>query len=257
MDKTRPDPMRAVSTQPGSTQFGSTQPALTTMPVLDDCWNRIGVRGDRSCERLVTEVHCRNCSVYARAATTLLDRPRPASNDASSFDVALADPLEDERTTSESVLIFRLGDEWLGLPTRVLQQVAPVRTIHRVPHRKHAALLGVVNIQGALRLCIALSALLGVDATPDDPHTSNRRRMLVVDTTHDTASGSGGPEPVVFPVDEIDGVHRFRTDAREAVPATVAGKTLAHAVAVLRLRERTIGLLDAGRLFDTLERSLR
>ena len=26
---------------------------------IDDCWNRIGVRGDASCARLVEYVHCR------------------------------------------------------------------------------------------------------------------------------------------------------------------------------------------------------
>ncbi|HCF6871985.1 TPA: chemotaxis protein CheW, partial [Pseudomonas aeruginosa] len=41
---------------------------------VDDCWNRIGVHGDKSCERLAEHVHCRNCEVYAAAATYLLDR---------------------------------------------------------------------------------------------------------------------------------------------------------------------------------------
>ncbi|HBP1772226.1 TPA: chemotaxis protein CheW, partial [Pseudomonas aeruginosa] len=36
---------------------------------VDDCWNRIGVHGDKSCERLAEHVHCRNCEVYAAAAT--------------------------------------------------------------------------------------------------------------------------------------------------------------------------------------------
>lgn len=224
---------------------------------LDDCWNRIGVRGDRSCERLAAEVHCRNCPVFARAATMLLDRPRPVSADPAAFDTTLANPVEDERHATESVLVFRLGDEWLGLPTRALRQVSPMRTIHRVPHRAHAALLGVVNIQGALRLCIALSTLLGVETSPGDALATKKRRMLVVDAARNAESAGEGPDPVVFPVDDIDGVHRFRLDAREAVPATVAGKTLAHAVAVLRLGERTIGLLDSTILLDTLERSLR
>ena len=41
---------------------------------IDDCWNRIGVRGDHSCERLVRHIHCRNCEVYERSAAELLDR---------------------------------------------------------------------------------------------------------------------------------------------------------------------------------------
>jgi chemotaxis-related protein WspD len=30
---------------------------------LDDCWNRIGVRGDGSCRELEQHIHCHNCSV--------------------------------------------------------------------------------------------------------------------------------------------------------------------------------------------------
>ena len=45
--------------------------------VDDDCWNRIGVYGDRSCPELSTFVHCRNCPVFAAAARSLLRPPRP------------------------------------------------------------------------------------------------------------------------------------------------------------------------------------
>ena len=30
------------------------------MLTLADCWNRIGVAGDQSCEKLAAHVHCRN-----------------------------------------------------------------------------------------------------------------------------------------------------------------------------------------------------
>lgn len=35
---------------------------------IDDCWNRIGVRGDGSCPRLAGYIHCRNCPVHDAAA---------------------------------------------------------------------------------------------------------------------------------------------------------------------------------------------
>ena len=35
---------------------------------IDDCWNRIGVRGDGSCPELKQYVHCRNCPVYSAGA---------------------------------------------------------------------------------------------------------------------------------------------------------------------------------------------
>ncbi|HTJ92190.1 MAG TPA: chemotaxis protein CheW [Pararobbsia sp.] len=285
-------------------------PSVHMSVVLDDCWNRIGVQGDRTCERLTDVVHCRNCSVYAHAAMSLLDRPRAdgaeladegpslrrsasdrhgtsairgasgtsgesgASNalgtsNASAISTALrrlpSASVADERHASESVLVFRLGEEWLALPTTALRQVAPMRAVHRVPHRKHPALLGVVNIQGALRLCVALSTLLGVESSPVATRTVQQQRLLVVDVAKPVAGDAATPpawgsrafEPVVIPVDEVEGVHRFAISAREALPATVAGKAISHAHAVLRIHERTIGLLDAQVVFDTLERSLR
>ncbi len=41
---------------------------------IDDCWNRIGVRGDGSCPRLAGYIHCRNCPVHDAAAARVLDR---------------------------------------------------------------------------------------------------------------------------------------------------------------------------------------
>ena len=42
---------------------------------LDDCWNRIGVRGDRSCPELARVIHCHNCPVFSRRRPALPRRP--------------------------------------------------------------------------------------------------------------------------------------------------------------------------------------
>jgi chemotaxis-related protein WspD len=42
---------------------------------VDDCWNRIGTRGDQSCPELQRWFRCLNCPVFERAAAQLLDRP--------------------------------------------------------------------------------------------------------------------------------------------------------------------------------------
>ena len=48
---------------------------LADTQAIDDCWNRIGVRGDQSCPLLIEHIHCRNCALYAAAAIRLLDDP--------------------------------------------------------------------------------------------------------------------------------------------------------------------------------------
>ena len=48
------------------------------LPLVAYCWNRIGVRGDRSCPELAKHTHCRNCPVFAAAGRRFLDAPSPA-----------------------------------------------------------------------------------------------------------------------------------------------------------------------------------
>jgi hypothetical protein len=38
---------------------------------LNDCWNKIGVWGNRECGELKKVIHCRNCTVYSSLAAQL------------------------------------------------------------------------------------------------------------------------------------------------------------------------------------------
>ncbi|HKI70410.1 MAG TPA: hypothetical protein VKA67_12520, partial [Verrucomicrobiae bacterium] len=49
----------------------------SSLPVRNDCWDKIGVNGDSSCPELEKHIHCRNCPVYTGAALQLLNRPLP------------------------------------------------------------------------------------------------------------------------------------------------------------------------------------
>ena len=123
---------------------------------IDDCWNRIGIHGDKSCPLLAEHIHCRNCSVYSAAATRLLDRYRGAGAACVDGTASLAVSRKPVR-----LLMFRLGEEWLGLATRCLVEVSPMQAIHSLPHQRSRALLGVANVRGALVACLSLVELLG------------------------------------------------------------------------------------------------
>jgi chemotaxis-related protein WspD len=235
------------------------QSALSVARVaIDDCWNRIGIRGDGSCPRLAEYVHCRNCPVHEDAAAMLLDRPLgdidPVTGHADTTNrpweqPITAAPLSGDAADVESLLVFRVGDEWLALPTTVFDQVTGMRRIHSLPHRRNPAMLGIVSIRGALVICASLVELLGLDASTVSVDSSRAayRRLLVVRSEEQCA---------VFPVDAVDGVRRFARAAYESVPVTVARTAQPHTRAVVRWQGRTIGLLDAGLLFETLNRSL-
>src|SRR5262249_4456895 len=147
--------------------------------------------------------------------------------------------IEQVDTNVQGVLIFRLGDEWLALPVEVLVEVTPPRTIHRVPHRG-GVLAGLVNIRGELHLCARVDQVLGIKPSEEEERAA---RLLVV--RRDT-------DRWVFAVDEVDQVHRLAPGELTRVPATV-GRAAVHLTSgVFTWRERSIGYLDAGRLFEAL-----
>lgn len=206
---------------------------------IDDCWNRIGIHGDKTCPLLAEHIHCRNCAVYSAAATRLLDRYALQHDDRG---LSFA-PVETDIVT-RSLLMFRLGEEWLCLTTRSLVEVAPLQPIHSLPHQRSRALLGVVNVRGALVACLSLVELLDLD--PGTAVVSTGRimpRMLIV-------AAQGGP--VVVPVDEVDGIHAI--DERILAAASQsAGK---YTRGVLHYQGRSLRWLDEEQLLSAVTRSL-
>ena len=216
---------------------------------LHDCWNHIGVRGDGSCPELAAAVHCRNCPVYSAAAAQLLDREIDAAYLAQSAQETRAERQNTLRDT-DSVVIYRIGTEWLALATGVFEEVCAVRPIHSLPHRRNGTVLGIANVRGSLLVCVSLHALLGIDKAPA-AHAGRRRlvheRLLV-------ASRDG--ERLVFPVDEVHGIHRFHRDQLGEVPATVARSTATYTRAMLPWQDKAVGVLDEQLLFYSLNKSL-
>jgi len=212
--------------------------------VIDDCWNRIGIHGDKSCPLLADHIHCRNCAVYSAAATRLLDRYALQHDDRRP--VAAAEAGEDVLT--RSLLIFRLGEEWLGIATRCLVEVAPLQPIHSLPHQRSRALLGVANVRGALVACLSLVELLGLDTTSHGtPGGRIMPRMLII------AAQDG---PVVVPVDEVDGIHAI--DERTLTAASASGTQASgrFTQGVLQWKGRSLRWLDEAQLLSAVTRSL-
>ena len=179
----------------------------------DGCWHRIGVSGDRSCPELSTFVHCRNCPAFAAAARSFFDRPAPegylaewsswlagsGSDGRGPRGQGGEDDDEDDALAQRegvSILIFRLGAEWLAFRTRAVAEVTTPRPVHRVPHRSNPIFAGLVNLQGQAQLCVSLHGLLGIDAPGSPP------RLVVL-------RDRGRSETWAFEADEVAGVQRI------------------------------------------------
>jgi len=217
--------------------------------VSQDCWKRIGVRGDRSCPELERHVHCRNCEVYAAAARALLDRPLDAA-DLIERTRQVATAKSDVDETTEPVVIFRIAAEWFALPMAIVAEVAALRSIHSLPHRGDGPVRGVANVRGELLTCVSLGRLLGMTAVPEPPPQRGAvayRRLLVL---------KRGEMRLVCPASDVHGVYRARAAEFQDVPLTVGRAVGRLSKAVLNWRGLSVGVLDDELVFHAIQRSL-
>jgi chemotaxis-related protein WspD len=215
------------------------------LPVVDDCWNRIGVRGDRSCPELTTALHCHNCRVFARAADSLLDRPADAAYLAERAG-ALAEPVVSEDKTVLAAIVFDVGGEAFALESKRVLEVTEARGVHRVPHRSNGVFRGLVNVHGQLDLCFSLSGLLGIEDRPGD--ANDALRIVVAEL---------GGERAVFSVDHVRGVRRFAQSSFRDAPATSVRRALPFVQSMVADGDDRIGVLDPDALRAGFEGSLR
>jgi chemotaxis-related protein WspD len=215
--------------------------------MVRDCWNSIGVGGDRSCPELKQHTHCRNCPVYAAGAAALLDRDSPAAYLAE-WTSHVAQPKRAEDVATRSIVIFRIGSEWLALPTSVVMEIANLLPVHSLPHRQRGMVLGLANVRGELLICVSLGEVVGVEPSAGHDRRSAVHRRLLVICREDVR--------VVCPVDEVHGIHHVHPRELKEVPATVAMSPVSYSTALLLWRERSVGILDDQLVFYSLKRGL-
>ena len=214
---------------------------------IASCWNKIGVHGNQSCVELPKVIHCRNCSVFSAGALQLLDRPLPQQY-RREWTAHFAQGRKIASSGKTSAIIFRINAEWLALPTQAFQEIAERRLVHSLPHRRQGVMLGLVNIRGELLICVSLGHLLGLESTPRQktPGATHDRLMLV----------NWNNIRLVFPVDEVHGVHRFQVQDLREPPATVAKSNPSYTQGLFLWGKRTVGFLDTSLVFPALNRSL-
>ena len=224
-------------------------PASALRDAISDCWNHIGVVGDQSCDKLPANVHCRNCDVYADAAQRNLERPVDDGYRrewASHFRTVQADG----EAKDSSVLVFRIGREWLALPTQVFDSVAPQAKAHVLPHRSGRGLLGIVNNGGKRYPCMSLASLLGIDEQGAPPakgrHTFARLLLMRWEE-----------QSFALPVADLHGIVRHASNALQTPAATLNKGLSRFLLGVITENEMRIGCLDTALIGFQLARLLR
>ena len=184
------------------------------------------------------------------AALRLLNRD-PNPEYIADWTKLLAQQKLDEDKEGTSVIIFRLGGEWLAIGTRVFLEVSQLRKIHTVPHRTSETLMGIVNLQGQITLCINMHNFLSIEngndvMGPPKQH-SGFKRMLAIQKDQDLW---------IFSVDEVYGI--FHTDEKklENTPVTVMKSTHNFLKGIICWHGKNVGYLDEDLLFYSLRRSI-
>jgi chemotaxis-related protein WspD len=148
---------------------------------------------------------------------------------------------------TKSVVIFRIGTEWLALPTGMFQEVGEHCTLRTLPHHRGGILSGLVNVRGELLLCVSLEALLGLEKAAEVTKGDSLGRLLI-------CNSPGGR--LAFPVSQVYGVDRYHPGDLRDAPATLAKAAGVYIVGVLPWKEKTVGCLDDQLLFYALDKGL-
>jgi chemotaxis-related protein WspD len=147
-------------------------------------------------------------------------------------------------------LVFRIGREWLAVPMALAVEVAPLAPMHRLPHRSHGALLGIVNVGGRLLPAVSLARLMDIDTDGAPPPLGRHAfaRLLVL---------ALGAHRYALPVHEVHGVLRHAAGAMRP-PAANIGRAPSPLVAGM-VADSAIeaALLDTAQLATQLEALLR
>jgi len=159
-------------------------------------------------------------------------------------------PVATVELADASAVAFRVGAEWLALPTPMLLRVAPHAVPHRVPHRTARALRGIVNVGGQLVPCVALADLLDIDADGGSARTGRHTfaRLLLVQWES---------RAYALPVADLHGIVRYAGARVQAPAATINKGVQRYLSGVLAEGDLRIGLLDAALLGPQLARTLR
>ena len=95
-------------------------------------------------------------------------------------------------------------------------------------------------------VCISLARALGLEKTQEKKRTTQQRLLVISDEGR----------RLVFPVDEVGGIHHFSQKEVKPIPTTLAGVAAVHTTGVLSWQNKSVGCLDEQLLFYTLNKGL-
>ena len=87
-----------------------------------------------------------------------------------------AEPKPIEERDTQSVLVFRVGPEWLALASACVAEVAALLPDSLAAAPAEGVVLGVASVRGELLICVSLGCLLGIESPAGVDRTAHRAR---------------------------------------------------------------------------------
>ncbi len=139
---------------------------------------------------------------------------------------------EEKKTTSEILQLvgFKIGQEEFGINILAVQEIIKIIDITKVPNASEY-IEGVINLRGRIIPIVHLRKRLRMPVIEMDKNS----RIIVVEISGKT---------VGFIVDEVQEVLRISTDITEKPPELASGVDSDYIVAVAKLDDRLLILLD-------------
>ena len=213
-----------------------------------NCWSKIGVWStvEEKCSQLADYVHCRNCPVFTNIGHSVFEKSAPSGYLSEWRKDIAAKAIKDDENRN-SVLVFRVSNEWFALPAKVLNEVANEREIHRIPRNLNRYISGIVNINGEIKICYSLNTLLDLNAVIEHDNDENKhipRRLIVVEFAE---------IDYVFLVDEVIGLHWYSDSDVVPVPATLEAENSLLLLGSINQFGHQVAIFDVKELQKNLE----
>ncbi len=220
----------------------------------------MGSYGGKTCPELENYGLCVNCPIFSARGRSLFDRTMP-DGETELWARLLAEEKHVPPTGLTSAIVFKLRQEWLGLPTRCFEEIMDVCTVRAIPGRSNPVFRGLVNYGGELVPCMSTAALLGVDGAKNTGENMLSQERMAVTSQHG--------EKFVIRIDEILGVVRYQPSTLHEPPATLREDSKRFTLGILsqkrfggaqmeapRESKMDVAMLDHALLFEAFTRSM-
>ncbi len=181
--------------------------------------------------------------------SNLLNRPQPEGYGLEWLETLKTKPTEDF-PSGQLLLVFRIANEWLALPSCAIKEITHSARIHKLPHTNSPVLLGISNIHGELLITVSMQAFLELPNVPSKPNNvedvCHFSRYIVLEKNKDT---------IVFLVNEILGLTLIEPGALEPPPLSTSKAGRNYFVGVFSLNDTLIGLLDESLIMETINQT--